>query len=170
MASARDMLVRAGWVAAVTASLGLLAASGEPDDAALLAPAPGPAERAPAKSETLRIDLLHRAAQERAALDVFAAHSWQPPPPPPPPPPEIVQPPPPPPPAAPPLPFTFLGTFETADGQPVFYLAEGDRVHAVSKGEVVNDRYRIEAVEADAMVLLYLPLKIRQTLAFGSAK
>ncbi len=169
MAGMRDMLVRGGWVAAVTASVGLLAAGDEPSDAPL--PVPAAVERAQAKSETLRIDLLRRGAQERAALDVFAAHSWQPPPPPPIQPKiEPSPPPPPPPPAAPPLPFTFLGTFETAGGQPVFYLVEGDRVHAVSKGEIVNDLYRIEAVEADAMVLLYLPLKIRQTLAFGGGK
>jgi hypothetical protein len=174
MANRRDMLVRAALVAAVTASVGLFAASGEAPElpAAVAVPAPVSVQRPPAKSETLRIDLLQRRAQERAARDVFAAHSWQPPPPPPaqpklePPPP----PPPPDPPAAPPLPFTFLGAFESAGGKQVFYLVEGDRVHAVSAGETLSELYSIEAVDADGMVLVYLPLKIRQTLAFEGKK
>lgn len=174
MASRRDMLVRGALATAVTASVGLFAASGDaPEPAvAVTVPAPVPLPRTAEKTETLRIDLLQRRAQERPAHDVFAAHSWQPPPPPPvrpkiePPPP----PPPPDPPAAPPLPFSFLGAFESDGGKPVFYLVEGDKVHAVSAGDSVNDLYRIEAVDAEGMVLVYLPLKIRQTLAFEGKK
>jgi hypothetical protein len=146
MASRRDMLVRAAWATAVTASVGLFAASGDAPEPSLVLTPPQPvsAQAVPVKTETLRIDLLQRRAQERAARDVFAAHSWQP--------------------------FTFLGAFESDGGKPVFYLVEGDKVHAVSAGDSVNDLYRIEAVDAEGMVLVYLPLKIRQTLAFEGKK
>jgi hypothetical protein len=173
MATRRDMLVRGGLVAAVTASLGLLAASSEPTTPAALVPASSPAvERSPPAAESpvaLRVDLLERRAQKRAPRDVFAAHSWQRPPPPPPPV-KLEPPPPPPPPSAPPLPFTFLGTFEAADGKPVFYLVEGDRVHAAGEGDVLNGVWRIEKVAAEELVLLYLPLSQPRTLSFGSPK
>ena len=174
MASRREVLVRAALVTAVTASVGLFAASGDAPEPAVAVAVPAPVleRRTPEKTEALRIDLLQRRAQERTARDVFTAHSWQPPPPPavqakiePPPPP-----PPPPEPTAPPLPFAFLGTFESAGGKQVYYLVEGDKVHAVSAGETVNDLYSIEAADAEGMVLVYLPLKIRQTLAFEGKK
>lgn len=172
MATRRDTLVRAGLAAALTASLGLLAASGEPPDPVARAPTSSelrergmPAAESP---QALRADLLQRGAQEAAAKDLFAAHSWYRPPAPPPP--QKSEPSPAPPPAAPPLPFTFLGTFESAGGKPTVYLVEGDQVHAVSEGEVVNGLYRVEALGTDELVLLYLPLAIRHTLALGSGK
>jgi hypothetical protein len=176
MATRREILVRGGLAAAVTASLGLLAASGEPTappQARTAALAPAGAEAAasnspPQRREALRMDLLQRGAQEKAAQDVFAAHSWQRAAPPAPEP--RLEPPPAPPPTAPPPPFTFLGTFEAADGKPVFYLVEGDQVHAVGEGEVINGVWRVEAAGVDEIVLLYLPLSIRQSLALGTAK
>ena len=123
----------------------------------------------------MRIDLLRREAQPRPESDAFAAHSWQPPPAPPPrpkliaPEPELADPPPAPP-VAPPLPFTFLGAFEATGGKRVLYLVEGDKVHAVSEGEMVNELYQVEAVGPDEMILLYLPLKQRQTLGLGAGK
>ena len=68
------------------------------------------------------------------------------------------------------VPFTFLGAFETQGAKQVFYLVEGDKVHAVTEGEIVNEIYQVEAVTAEEMVLVYLPLKIRQTLALGGNK
>jgi len=179
MTTRREMLLRSGLIAAVTASLGLFAAGGDPPAAPVTAQpvaaqsAP-PAQRPAAKSESVRIDLLRRDAQARPAGDAFAAHSWQPPPPPPPrpkliaPEPELADPPPPPP-VAPPLPFTFLGAFE-AGGKRVLYIVEGDKVHAVSEGEIVNELYQVEAVGADEMVFTYLPLKLKQTLSLGNPK
>jgi hypothetical protein len=173
-------------VAAATASLSLLATSGEP--------LPGPVARAPTSSElnerpslppaaegagarrttalpaespgALRVDLLQRGVQEAAARDVFTAHSWYRAPPPAPP----QAPEPPPPPTAPPVPFTFVGTFEAADGKPVIYLAEGEKLHAVSEGDILNEVWRVEAGGVDQIVLQYLPLSVRQPLALGSAK
>jgi hypothetical protein len=186
----RSPAARAALVAAATASLSLLATSGEP--------LPGPLARSPASSElnarpelpaerldavravsvpappaaaaedpqALRIDLLQRGAQEAAARDVFTAHSWYRPPPPPPP--QASEPPPPP--TVPPVPFTFVGIFEAADGKPVIYLAEGEKLHTVSEGDVLNGVWRVEAGGVDQIVLQYLPLSARQPLALGSAK
>jgi hypothetical protein len=180
MATRREMLLRGGLIAAVTASLGLFAAGGERPEAPVAAQpvaaqsAP-PAQRPAAKSESVRIDLLRRDAQARPEGDAFAAHSWQPPPPPQPrpklvaPEPELADPPPAPP-AAPPLPFTFLGAFEATGGKRVLYIVEGDKVHTVSEGEIVNELYQVEAVGADEMVFMYLPLKLKQTLSLGNAK
>ena len=171
----RQMLVRGALIAAVSASLGLFAAGGDrPETPAAAAPAPA-AQRPPSRSEGVRIDLLRRETQTRPEGDAFAAHSWQPPPPPPPrpkliaPEPEAADPPPAPP-VAPPLPFTFLGAFEATGGKRVLYLVEGDKVHAVSEGEMVNELYQVEAVGPDEMVLMYLPLKQRQTLGLGAGK
>jgi hypothetical protein len=170
MAIRRQTLVRAALAAAVTASLGLLAAGGEqPGGAqpASVALAPTSAERSAPSTEStqaLRLDLLQREAQAIAAKDAFAAHSWYQPPPAP----KLEPPPPPPPPSAPALPFTFLGTFEANDGKPVFYLAEGDQLHTVKEGEVINGTWRVQSISVDQMVLLYLPLSLPQTLALGS--
>jgi hypothetical protein len=179
MATRREMLLRGALIAAVTASLGLFAAGGERLEAPagaqpVAAQSAPPAQRPAAKSESVRIDLLRRDAQARPEGDAFAAHSWQPPPPPPrpkliAPEPELADPPPPPP-AAPPLPFTFLGAFEATGGKRVLYLVEGDKVHAVSEGEIVNELYQVEAVGADEMVFMYLPLKLKQTLSLGNPK
>ena len=139
MALRCDVLVRGVLVVAVTASLGLFAAGGERRPPRAPAPAAAPAPRPQAKADALRHDLLRREAQQRPEGDAFAAHSWQPPPPPPPPvKKQVVAPEPapePPPPAAPPLPFTFLGAFETEGAKQVFYLVEGDKVHAVTEAK-----------------------------------
>jgi hypothetical protein len=170
----RAVLIRVVLVATVSASLGLFAAGGDNAQAPVAVPAAAPAAQRPVmKGASLRMDLLRRDAQQRPEQDAFAAHSWQPPPPPPPPVKKQVvapEPPPEPPPTAPPLPFTYLGAFETAGAKQVFYLVEGDKVHAVTQGEVLNEIYQIETVTAEEMVLVYLPLKLKQTLALGGGK
>lgn len=167
MAARRDTIVRAALIGAATASVGLFAAGGDAPQVPAAVPA-APAERAPVREESLRADLLNRGTHAFPTRDVFAAHSWQPPAPAP-----VaakVQPAPPPPPQAPPLPFTFLGSFATADGKSVHYLVRGERVLLVSEGDTVEGVYRIEAVTPAAMELTYLPLAIGQTLPLGDAK
>lgn len=114
-------------------------------------------------------DPLKRPPQSVPRSNVFVPRSWAPPPPPPPkpvPPPEIHGPPPPPPPTPPPpLPFAYLGQLDIAGEQTVFYLTQGERVHAVKVGDVIDGTYRIEANEGGQLQLTYLPLKARQALA-----
>lgn len=113
----------------------------------------------------IRLDQLERPALEAEARDVFAAKSWYVPPPPPPP----VKPAPPPPPSAPPLPFTYLGKIQESPQHLVVFLVQNDRVYAVAKGDVIDNIYRVEGVTAGLLVLTYLPLNIRQTIAVGES-
>jgi len=100
--------------------------------------------------------------------DVFAPRSWAPPPAPPPKPApvkEFVGPPEPPPaPQAPPLALVYIGQLDVEGEATVYYLAQGDRVHAVSVGDTINGVYEVLAPEGRALGLMYLPLKIKQLL------
>lgn len=104
-----------------------------------------------------------RAAAAEEFVNVFASHSWYVPPPPRPAPPPAAAPRP----TAPPLPFTFLGSYVEAGAAQVYYLVKGDRVYDVKIGDVVDNTYRIEAVEGESLVLTFLPLNQRQTLGIG---
>ena len=177
-ADRRTLLVRAAVLAAVTASLGLFAAGNEPPPPPLASAAPVRMAPEP-KAESARVDDLEqrlgRRALEPAVGELFASRSWQPPAPPPPKKVEVAAPPPPPPepppaPTAPPLPFTLLGAFEAVGAAPVFYLAQADKVHVVSAGDTINALYRVDALDARGLTLVYLPLGERQTLAFEGKK
>jgi hypothetical protein len=154
--------VRAWLVATVSAGAGLLAAGPDPLD-------PPPPAAAPAIAVQPRtavaLELPSRTGLHPAERPLFTT-------PPPLPPPRRVEfeAQPPPAPVAPPVPFTFLGTFEGEAGEVVFYLSEADKVHVVKQGEKVNGLYRVEAADAEHLELLYLPLEIRQTLLLGTDK
>jgi hypothetical protein len=60
-----------------------------------------------------------------------------------------------------------MGKLETAGEPTVYYLQEGDKVHAVVVGDTVNTNYRIESVSNGVMEFTYLPLKTKQTLSVG---
>jgi hypothetical protein len=94
------------------------------------------------------------------AGNLFPPQTWVPPPPPPPKPPP---PPPPPPPSPPPLPYTFLGSWAEA-GQDTFFLAQGDHVHAVRKGDVLSGSWRLDVATPTQLVFTYLPLDMTRTL------
>lgn len=102
--------------------------------------------------------------EEEEVGNVFGATSWYVPPPPPPP----VKPPPPPKPTAPPMPFTFLGLYEEAQGK-VIMLVKGGRIYTVAEGDVIENTYRVERIAAGMVELTYLPLNIRQTVSTGAA-
>lgn len=95
---------------------------------------------------------------------VFGTHSWNPPPPEPPP---AGPPPPPPPPTAPPIPFTFIGK-ALGDGRWEVFVAQGERVHAVHAGDVVDGAWRVDTVAPPVMTLTYLPLGQQQQLNIGA--
>lgn len=142
------------------AVIGLLSASEDSPrrDPAVASARPATAARA----QAVRLDLLKRADPEPPQRDLFASTT---PPPPPPPPPE--PPPPPPKPTAPPLPFTSIGKFETTGEPTIYYLQEGDQVHAVVVGDTIGPSYRVESVANGVMQIVYLPLKTKQTLSVG---
>jgi hypothetical protein len=104
--------------------------------------------------------------QEDATAKIFSKGTWFVPPPPPKPVP-VVPPPPPPPPTAPPLPYTFLGKYSEGELQLVV-LAKGNRVITASKGDVLENIYKIDRIEANNVIFTYLPLNTSQTLTTGS--
>ncbi len=98
----------------------------------------------------------------RTKGDLFANLSWLPPPPPPPPP---APPPKPPQPVTPPLPFTFVGMLERGNATPQAFLAKGDALLVVSVGDMLdNNTYRVDALNANEVVMTYLPMNVQQTL------
>lgn len=72
-------------------------------------------------------------------------------------------------PQAPPLPFKFLGRY-VEDGHAAVFLQERDRNLVVRKGDVIEGRYRVEAIADGNMTFVYVPLNQQQTLAIGASK
>ena len=117
------------------------------------------AKEAPAvRNDRMILALRQRDAPARVE-DVFHPHDWAQPPP-------GSRAAPAPAPTAPPLPYTVLGR-KREDGTWQVFLASGDDVHIARQGDVLDDTYRVEEIGPTAMVLTYLPLGMRQTLALG---
>lgn len=114
----------------------------------------------------VRMDRLgSRAMSDVEMINIFKSKSWfVPPPPPPSTPPKPV---PPPPPTAPPLPYTFLGSYQGPDGNLIIFLTRGERVYSVSPGDILENTYRVDGVAAGQLGLTYLPLNIKQTMNIG---
>jgi hypothetical protein len=121
------------------------------------------------KSELIRTagldDLGKRVPADHKAVDIFKGKSWYVAPPKP----KPLPPPPPPPPTAPPVPYAYMGSYQGKDGRLVIFLTRGDKVYSVSSGDVLEGTYRVGAIESGQLVLIYLPLNIRQTINIGEA-
>ena len=89
------------------------------------------------------------------ALAAAARSAWLPPPPPPAPPPPPPRPPPPPAPP-PPFPYQWIGQLDNA-GTLHYFLGGSQRTLAVRRGEVVDQRWRIEGTESGRLLLTWLP-------------
>ena len=145
------------------------AAPDEEQDGAVVAARAVPFRKAPASPSPDAFDLdlaqLRREAPEKEPANAFESKSWYVPPPP-----VVVptKPVPPPPPSAPPLPFTFLGLYQDS-AKHVIFLVRGDRILAVSAGDVIEGTYRVEGIVGTTLAITYLPLNIRQTLTVGNA-
>lgn len=103
-------------------------------------------------------------SDEQKEINAFLQRDWTPPPPPPPP-----APPPPPPPQAPPLPFSFIGKILEGKQWTVF-LAQQERTHAVTAGDLIGHEYKVESITPPLMTFTYLPLKQTQSLSIGLAE
>lgn len=117
---------------------------------------PGPAPLAEVTPERLR-----RPEFGAAQGDAFAARSWRPPAPP-------AKPAPAAPPSAPALPFTYLGKLIDGNTTLVF-LTRGGANLVARPGDTLGDAYRVEAVTAERVEFLYLPLNQKQSLSLGRA-
>jgi hypothetical protein len=69
-------------------------------------------------------------------------------------------------PQAPPLPFRYLGRM-VEDGTTVVFLAREERNYIARAGEALDDDYSVASIGDEHVVLVYRPLDVRQTLAFG---
>lgn len=71
------------------------------------------------------------------------------------------------PPAPPPFPYQWVGSL--TDSRPRAVLNNAQRSAVVGVGDVVDGRWRIDAVEARALRITYLPLGTSLTIPFASA-
>jgi hypothetical protein len=106
-----------------------------------------------------------REVSEHRTSNLFAAHSWYTPPPPPP----QRAPPPPPEPTAPPLPYSYLGSFQQ-DRDTVYFLVRGDRAYDVKIGDLLDNTYTVDGVSNGQLMFTYLPLKTSQALQLKEAR
>lgn len=88
----------------------------------------------------------------------FGGRSWAPPPPPP------VQPSPPPVAAAAVAPFRFAGMLEQGNQAPAAFLAQGDVLHVVTQGDVIDGAYRVESLSQSQVVITNLSTHQKLTL------
>ncbi len=72
------------------------------------------------------------------------------------------------PPPPPPIPFAYMGKM-LDDGEVVVFLTRGDRNYLARKGATLDGQYRVDEIRDRTMVLTYLPQKVKQSLAIGSA-
>lgn len=66
-------------------------------------------------------------------------------------------------PQAPVLPFTYVG-WQAEGNRTVVFLAAGEDTYVVRAGDVLQEKYRVERVDASAVTFLYLPLQEVQIL------
>lgn len=129
---------------------------------AVQARAAAPAGQAARPAPPLPLYKLDREPMVATEQNPFATTSWFVAPPPPPPPPAAA---PPPPPSAPAMPFVYAGRLQGENGRWTYYLMRGDQSFAVSRGDTFDTSYRLDSVDDTKMVIEYLPLSVKQTLA-----
>jgi hypothetical protein len=135
-----------------------------PNHAHRSAPRRQPASTAEAQTAAApreQLEKLRKPMSAEPGHDPFTASSWLPPPPPPPPPEPVVEPPP----TAPPLPFSFLGALDGNAPQPQVFLGSGERLLIVSRGDVIDGQYRVDAIATEGITFTYLPLHMKQVLS-----
>ena len=79
---------------------------------------------------------------------------------------EAAPPAPPAPPQAPPLPYRFAGRLHIGDSVET-YLAKGDELVAVKKGDKLDDQYRVERIGRTEMTLVHLASGAREKLEYA---
>jgi hypothetical protein len=182
----RALVLAAGVVAAGTLMFGQAevdsagvsgAAAVMPADRATRRATPPTGRRAPQPIDGAARGPLHGAVPgarwgtDQPARDAFAAHPWTPQT-------VAVAPSAPltaPAPAAaaaqpPPLPFTYIGMLSEGGQRQVWYLGEGDRLHVVGVGDVIDGSYRVEGQRGNELHLRYLPMDRPQVLQLGTGE
>lgn len=106
-----------------------------------------------------RQELLSPLLERKASTGLFQTHTWVVPVKPPPPAPVI--------PTAPPNPFKFLGKQQSGNEIKVF-LAEGDKTWVVETNSALGPMYKVESIKPPKLIMVYLPLNIRQDIYIGN--
>lgn len=70
-------------------------------------------------------------------------------------------------PQAPPFPYTLIGRFD--DGEPRALLSGPLRSFGVKPAEVLDGAWRIEAVDAQGITVIWLPAGLKKTIPFASS-
>lgn len=109
-----------------------------------------------------------RRALQPLAADAFAPQSWAPP---------LrklsaaeraaAEPPPPPPPQAPPLPYRYVGMMGD-EGVTTLFLSNGERDVLARPGDVLDGVWRLELVNEQRALFVYVPLQQSRTLTLGA--
>lgn len=122
---------------------------------------------APASGARFDIFSIKRKGASRLYVSsLMLPKSWYVPPPPPPKPVMPANPVPAAPPAPPPLPFAYIG--RVIDGQDVTVFLSGNNTqYSVKTNDTIDDKYHVDKITDDEIILTYLPLKIQQTLRVG---
>ena len=71
-------------------------------------------------------------------------------------------------PTAPALPFQFIGRYEQ-DGKTGVFLQSQQQALVVYQGDVIEQQYKVEKIDAVSMTLRYLPTNDLQILSIGAA-
>lgn len=74
---------------------------------------------------------------------------------------------PPPAPTAPPLQFKYAGK-AIADNETWVFLTQSGENHIAKIGAKINDKYRLDSINDNAVTMTYLPLNIKQTLTINN--
>jgi hypothetical protein len=70
-------------------------------------------------------------------------------------------------PEAPPLPFVYMGRYESG-GDGAVFLTFKDRALIVREGDVIEEQYRVTKVKSDEVEIEYLPLSQIQTIKIST--
>ena len=168
MTDARRRTLLFTTLAVALAWSGWLAFNGNPEDEAadLVEGIDRPAQRMkhagspvarPAKPATPAKRLAQHEAAPRMAVaraDLFPKQTW------------YIPPPPPPPPQAPPLPFSYMGSWQE-DNTTTYYLTRGSMPVSVHAGQVLDGTWQLEPVTGKTLNFTYLPLKQVRSLRMG---
>ena len=102
-------------------------------------------------------------------IDIFSGKTWYRPPPPPHTVPLVSESLPPVAPQPPALSFKYVGRLDNGDAT-VIYLSRQTTNYAVKEGDKIDNTYQVEKINANSMILTYLPLNMQQTLFFGGSR
>lgn len=73
------------------------------------------------------------------------------------------------PPRAPPLPYVYMGK-SIGQGQITVFLTRDEKPYVAKLGDVLDDQYRIDAINPPLLEFTYLPLAQKQTLQIGAVR